>query len=84
MQIGFRQPFDYEKLNGQFGINSISLVNNGTEIMLEVSSSLESIPLLLDYFKLNNVALSHLSSRQLTLDDLFISMTGRRLHEDVN
>ena len=84
VQLGFRQPFDHEHLNGQFGINSISLVNNGTEIILEVSSSLESIPLLLDYFKLNNVVLSHLSSRQLTLDDLFISMTGHRLHEDVN
>jgi ABC-2 type transport system ATP-binding protein len=84
IQIGFSQSFDKNKLNNLFGINSITPANGGNELTLEVGSILESIPQLLDYFKENNIGLNHLSSRQLTLDDLFISMTGRRLDDENN
>ena len=84
VQLGFSQPFDSDILHDRFGINTITPVNNGKVLTLEVDSSLESIPQLLDFFKTNQIGLSHLSSRQLTLDDLFISMTGRRLHDDTN
>jgi ABC-2 type transport system ATP-binding protein len=84
IQIGFNNPVDQRILDGRFGINTITSLNDGIELTLEVNSILETIPQLLDYFKENRIILSHLSSRQLTLDDLFISMTGRRLHDDNN
>jgi ABC-2 type transport system ATP-binding protein len=84
IELGFSQPFDYMKLNNLTGINTITPVNNGMALTLEVDSSLEAIPQLLDYFKSNQIGLSHISSRQLTLDDLFISMTGRRLQDENN
>jgi len=84
IQLGFNKSFDQNILHNRFGINTITPVNDGIELTLEVNSILESIPQLLDYFKANEIGLNHLSSRQLTLDDLFISMTGRRLHDDNN
>jgi ABC-2 type transport system ATP-binding protein len=84
IELGFNNPVDQSILNGRFGINTITSLNDGIELTLEVNSILESIPQLLDYFKMNQIGLNHLSSRQLTLDDLFISMTGRRLHDDNN
>jgi ABC-2 type transport system ATP-binding protein len=84
IELGFSQPFDYEKLNGRFGITHFTSANDGNSLQLGVKSVVESMPLLLDYFATNQVFLTHLGSRQLTLDDLFIAMTGRRLHEDLN
>ena len=84
IELGFTQPFDHEKLNGHFGITHITPARDGSSLKLGVKSVVESMPLLLDYFATNKVSLAHLGSRQLTLDDLFIAMTGRRLHEDFN
>jgi ABC-2 type transport system ATP-binding protein len=84
IELNFTQPFDHGKLNGRFGIMHITLAADGSSLQLSVKSIVETMPLLLDYFAQNQVSLSHLGSRQLTLDDLFITMTGRRLHEDLN
>ena len=84
IEIGFARPFDHEKLNGHFGITQITPSGDGSSLQLGVRSIVESMPLLLDYFATNQVSLVHLGSRQLTLDDIFIAMTGRRLHEDFN
>jgi len=84
IELAFARPFDHEKLNGCFGITHMVPSPNGSSLQLGVKSVVESMPLLLDYFAANQVALAHLGSRQLTLDDLFIAMTGRRLREDLN
>ena len=39
------------------------------------------LPVFLDYLKKRNMTLKNLEFRRLTLDDLFISLTGRRLDE---
>jgi len=39
------------------------------------------LPFVLDYFKEKNIELKNLEWRKKTLDDLFISLTGRHLHE---
>ncbi len=84
IELGLTQPFDYEKLNGRFGITHIAPSTDGSSLHLGVNSIVESMPLILAYLKENNVSLAHLGSRQMTLDDLFITMTGRRLHEEHN
>ena len=84
IELGFTQPFDPETLNGRFGITYIAPSADGSLLQLGVKSVVESMPLLLDYFATNQIVLTHLGSRQLTLDDLFITMTGRRLREDLN
>ena len=84
IELGFTQPFDHEKLNGCFGITRIALASDGSSLQLSVKSVVESMPLLLDYFATTQVSLAHLGSRQLTLDDLFIALTGRRLREDLD
>lgn len=84
IELGFSEPFDHEKLNGCFGITHMTAATDGSSLQLGVNSIVESMPQLLDYFTENQVILTHLGSRQLTLDDLFIAMTGRRLREDLN
>ena len=84
IELAFAQPFDPGKLNGRFGITHIVTSIDGSSVQLGVNSVVESMPMLLEYFSTNQVVLSHLGSRQLTLDDLFIAMAGRRLHEDLN
>lgn len=84
IELGFTLPFEHEKLTGRFGITHMAPSLDGSSLQLSVKSVVESMPLLLDYFAHNQVSLAHLGSRQLTLDDLFITMTGRRLHEDLN
>jgi ABC-2 type transport system ATP-binding protein len=84
IELGFAQRFDHQKLFGRFGITHITPTADGSTLQLTVTRIVESMPLLLDYFAVNNISLAHLGSRQLTLDDLFIAMTGRRLHEELN
>jgi ABC-2 type transport system ATP-binding protein len=84
IELGFNVPFDHEKLKGHFGITNMALAPDGSSLQLGVKSIVESMPGLLEYFAANQITLTHLGSRQLTLDDLFIAMTGRRLREDLN
>ena len=84
IDLGFAAPFDHETLNGRFGITHMVISDDGNSLQLSVKNIVESMPLLLDHFNSNKIVLTHLGSRQLTLDDLFIAMTGRRLREDLN
>jgi ABC-2 type transport system ATP-binding protein len=49
--------------------------------MLEVEEIAKSLPPLLEVLKERKIELLELESHKKTLDDLFVSMTGRRLHE---
>jgi ABC-2 type transport system ATP-binding protein len=39
------------------------------------------LPLFMSFMKSNNIALKHMECRRKTLDDLFVSLTGRKINE---
>ncbi len=48
---------------------------------MTVESISKTLPLFIQYLTEQNITLSELECRKMTLDDLFISMTGRKLYE---
>jgi ABC-2 type transport system ATP-binding protein len=63
------------------GILKKSLDATATSGVLEVENTIEALPHLLNILNENNIPLLDLECRRKTLDDLFVSMTGRRLNE---
>ncbi len=59
------------------GIQNIR--NNDKKTILEVARITETLPLLIKKSEEKNINIHTLECRKVTLDDLFISMTGRRL-----
>ena len=52
--------------------------NKGTVVINQIE---EDLPNILSYFSEKNIKLKNIESRKRTLDDLFISITGRHLNE---
>jgi ABC-2 type transport system ATP-binding protein len=48
---------------------------------LELENIARNLPQVLAMIQSHNIALNYIETRRMTLDDLFISMTGRRLNE---
>jgi ABC-2 type transport system ATP-binding protein len=63
--LGFQIQWDVDRENGTIELNRLE--SQLTEFLV--------------FLNQNNLRLSHLECRRKTLDDLFTSMTGRRLHE---
>jgi ABC-2 type transport system ATP-binding protein len=63
--LGFQIQWDADRENGTIELNRLE--SQLTEFLV--------------FLNQNNLRLSHLECRRKTLDDLFTSMTGRRLHE---
>jgi len=61
------------------GVYKLIWDENTNSGKLIVKSIVEQLPVFLQKVKENNVKLSQLECRKLTLDDLFISMTGKHL-----
>ncbi|HCT31260.1 MAG TPA: hypothetical protein DIW31_11150 [Bacteroidales bacterium] len=59
----YKQIWDTDNLNGKLIVRNI----------------VEQLPIFLQKVESNNIKLSRLECRKLTLDDLFISMTGKHL-----
>jgi len=53
----------------------------GEAVQLTVSEPHVAIPALLDYVREHTLALSQLSTRQASLEDVFVSLTGRHLRD---
>jgi ABC-2 type transport system ATP-binding protein len=49
---------------------------------MNVDSISKILPLFIQYLTEHHITITELECRKMTLDDLFISMTGRRLHEE--
>jgi ABC-2 type transport system ATP-binding protein len=62
------------------GVDAARLVNG--YFSLSVQKPHLTIPVLLDAIKQENFALQHFSTRQASLEDVFVQLTGRRLRED--
>jgi ABC-2 type transport system ATP-binding protein len=64
--------------NAPFNIDIDQMAGKGKVILEDLESELS---ILLNYFKENDLKIKNLEFRKQTLDDLFISLTGRRINE---
>jgi ABC-2 type transport system ATP-binding protein len=80
IEISFENDFDISALNLP-GIKKLKWLSGQTRAEIFVDNIAEVLPAVISAAKANNIKVSELSSRKMTLDDLFISMTGRHLHE---
>ena len=60
-------------------IHEIEITNAGYKLSLQVEDIVGILPELEIHFKKRNLNITLFESRKMTLDDLFISMTGRHL-----
>lgn len=80
IEIAFENDFDISSLNLP-GIKKLKWLTGQSRAEIFVDSIAEVLPSVITAAKAKNIKISELSSRKMTLDDLFISMTGRHLHE---
>jgi ABC-2 type transport system ATP-binding protein len=80
IEIAFESDFDIGALNLS-GVKKLKWLTGQSRAEIFVDSIAEVLPAVISAAKVQNIKVSELSSRKMTLDDLFISMTGRHLHE---
>jgi ABC-2 type transport system ATP-binding protein len=80
IEITFGSDFDINALN-LAGIRKLNWLAANTKAQIFVDNIAEVLPSIISAAKGKNIQVAELSSRKMTLDDLFISMTGRHLHE---
>jgi ABC-2 type transport system ATP-binding protein len=80
IEIRFEKNFDISKLP-LTGIKKLDWIETQMKARIFVQNIAEVLPDIVGAAKANDVKVVELSSRKMTLDDLFISMTGRHLHE---
>jgi ABC-2 type transport system ATP-binding protein len=81
VEFSLEEKIDSQKILDQlssFAVQWDSLNNKGNLALNEMEKDL---PEFLEYLKQNNLRLKNLECRRKTLDDLFVSLTGRRLDE---
>ncbi|MBN1182161.1 MAG: ABC transporter ATP-binding protein [Bacteroidales bacterium] len=77
IEVAFdKDEFDFGKLPGVFKVQKSEL-----NVSLEVEKIVETLPVLLKMTTEQKLKINTLECRKVTLDDLFISMTGRHLTE---
>src|SRR5688572_1957865 len=80
IEITFERDFDISAL-GLSGIRRMNWLESKTKVQIFVDNIAEVLPGVMAAAKTQNIKVEELSSRRMTLDDLFISMTGRHLTE---
>ena len=74
------QQLDPTTLHGIDGVRSARLVAGGYE--LQVGALHHTVPALLSLLSERNAALARLSTHSATLEDVFVSLTGRQLRDE--
>jgi ABC-2 type transport system ATP-binding protein len=62
------------------GVSSVRRENGA--ILVSIREAHTSVPALLDLFRARSVVLAHLTLRQATLEDVYVSLTGRRYRDE--
>jgi ABC-2 type transport system ATP-binding protein len=75
-----RGEIDDEALRGLPGVKAVRRA--GTAILVGVAEAHTVVPALLDLLKARSLALANLATRQASLEDVFLSLTGRRLRDE--
>lgn len=78
VEITFDRDFDLTSA-GLSGVKKVNWVEAHTRAQVFVDNISEVLPSIIESSRSRNVAITALNSRKMTLDDLFISMTGRHL-----
>jgi ABC-2 type transport system ATP-binding protein len=78
IEITFAEDFDIS-LADLSGVKRMNWVTPHTKAQIFVDNISEVLPSIIEFTRGNNVRITELASRKMTLDDLFISMTGRHL-----
>jgi ABC-2 type transport system ATP-binding protein len=55
--------------------------SSGTKGYVTISNFENDLPIFMTYLKSKSISLSHMECRRRTLDDLFVSLTGRKINE---
>jgi ABC-2 type transport system ATP-binding protein len=71
--------FDHFVEKGNWGIRNIKQTKDGKRLTLNVNEITETLPPILATAKEKDINLTSIECRKMTLDDLFVSMTGRKL-----
>lgn len=71
----------HNALNEIKGLQELIWLNDDGKGRLIVNDITQALPRFLEILKAQQITLKELGSRKKTLDDLFVAMTGRRLHE---
>jgi ABC-2 type transport system ATP-binding protein len=80
IEISFGSDFDISAF-GIAGIKKVDWLESQTKARIFVDDITESLPAIIGAATNSNINVTALASRKMTLDDLFISMTGRHLNE---
>lgn len=80
IEITFASDFDAEGLDIS-NIKKMNWIAPHTKVQIFVDNIAEVLPAVIAAAKAKSIKIEELSSRKMTLDDLFISMTGRHLNE---
>ena len=80
IDVTFERAFDISGL-ALAGVKKLNWIEPHTHVRIFVDSIAEVLPSLVNAAKSNDIKVKELTSRRMTLDDLFISMTGRHLDE---
>jgi ABC-2 type transport system ATP-binding protein len=81
IQFSLDQKLDETEFGRLPGLKKIIWEVEGRKGKMVVLNIAETLPLLLPIVEKFNARLTELECRKMTLDDLFISMTGRHLYE---
>lgn len=80
IEITFENDFDLSQLQLS-GVKKLNWLAPNTRAQIFVDNIAEVLPPIIGGAKNKNIQITELTSRRMTLDDLFISMTGRHLNE---
>lgn len=80
IEVTFSNPFR-QPLPNSASIRKVNWIEPDLQAQIFVDSIAEVLPKILTSAKENQIGITELSSRRMTLDDLFISMTGRHLND---
>ncbi len=78
IEITFADDFDIDTAKIS-GVKKLNWVNAHTKAQIFVENISETLPSIIESTRRGNIRITELTSRKMTLDDLFISMTGRHL-----
>ena len=69
-----------EDVRGLAGVTSVRRENG--ELLVSVREAHVTVPALLDLFRARSASLAHLTLRQATLEDVYVSLTGRQYRDE--
>jgi ABC-2 type transport system ATP-binding protein len=82
IEITFETSFDIGASDLP-GVKRLNWVSPHTKAQIFVDNISEVLPSIIETTKSGNIRITELTSRKMTLDDLFISMTGRHLTDSL-